>query len=129
MDNWLLFLIIGIGIISSFLNKKTKTISQGPISNPKETPTINFPDSKEEVRRIELANKRTETKRVDPAQHFEGRRETEKGRVRSNDAYSSETTENLMDFHIEPNKVAQGMIWSEILGPPRSKRAHSIRKR
>lgn len=128
MDNWLLFLIIGIGIISSFLNKKTKTISQGPISDP-ETPTINFPDSKEEVRRIELANKRTETKRVDPAQHFEGRRETEKGLVRSYNAYSSDSTENLMDIHIEPNQVAQGMIWSEILGPPRSKRAHSTRKK
>lgn len=144
MDNWLLFLIIGIGIITSFLNKKTKTISQGPVSKPKETEapsTSYYPDRREETRgnvqpkRPEEARwseqpKRKESGKIDSAQNFEGSRETKKERVNKLDTYLDESIkENFTAYKPEANQVAQGIIWSEILGPPRSKRPHSLRQR
>lgn len=144
MDNWLFFLIIGIGIVSSFLNKKTKTISQGPISKPKETEapsTSYYPDRKDEPRwneqpkRSETVRwneqpKRTETKKTAPVHHFEGAMESKVERVKKKDAYTDGSDrEGLTAFKLEHNQVAQGVIWSEILGPPRSRRPHSLRQR
>lgn len=145
MDNWLFFLIIGIGIVSSFLNKKTKTISQGPISKPKETeaPTTSYypdrrdeprwneqPKRSEDARRNEYGNKRTETKKTAPVQHFEGAKESKAEPVKKRDAYTGENDKAaLTAFKLEQNQVVQGIIWSEILGPPRSRRPHSLRQR
>jgi len=131
MDNWLFFLIVGIGIISSFLNKKTKTISQGPISKPfeVETPSTTYvPKYKVEARRSEKTNKTAPNSTV-AIQYTDGIKEIKQERVKKHDAYTERQKENLVDIKIEANQVAQGVIWSEILGPPRSRRPHSLRQR
>lgn len=125
MDNWLVFIIVAIFIISSLLNKKTKTVSQGPIAKPykAEAPSpVYTPDRREVARQAE--QRQTEQR------HHESRNITKEEQVKKHNAYSLESPkQNSRDFTIDINQAAKGIIWAEILGTPRSKRPHSLRQR
>lgn len=120
MDSWLVFIIVAIFIFSSLLNKKTKTVTQAPVAKPNKAvvpSSVNTPDRREESRRAEQRN-------------YEDRNKTREEQLNKQDSYSLESSrQNSVDFTIDISQAAKGIIWSEILGPPRSKRPHSLKRR
>lgn len=141
MDNWLIFVVIIIGIVSSFLNKKTKEITkETPVYRQKEYMPAPSPVPQKTVTtystpRIEQSLPKYKSSSYNNSA-ISGEGISIEGKTleyQSIDEENIEDNQNQKKLYssrdvnkaINPNQVAQGIIWAEILGPPRSKKPHS----
>lgn len=115
-----LILVILIGVISSFLKKKKETQPERKkvVKPPK--PHVHkqgtaTPLSKQRPARIEKVNKDHTAVPQQATVLREGNQILQDEEV----GESNKTTLNTA-----PNALIDGLIWSEVLGPPRSKRPH-----
>lgn len=147
MDNWLFFVIIIIGIISSFLNKKTKTVTKGPIARPGYDQPMDYPASEKNYDYKPLEVEYQTAAKKEPIEasgqfkkpeyhNYEGMEGREgftepKAKFTTNsytpDKQKSEANLVQKDegSKLEADQLLQGMIWAEILGSPRSKKPHN----
>ncbi|MFD2446110.1 hypothetical protein ACFSO7_19300 [Bacillus sp. CGMCC 1.16607] len=145
-DNWVVFLFI-IGAITSVLKKLKE--SNNDHSRTKQTewkkgrdfppivhenqPEILRSDSKPSMKkekrlekyedRKEVSEKSIQNEKITSIKHTSQQREKRKEII-------SEIEKNGEDFDFTPKKdnVIEGVIWAEILGPPRALKSHSTRR-
>jgi hypothetical protein len=138
-DNPLIIAVL-IGIISSLFNKakgQTKANPKPPKPFVENTPLpeiTNFEEVREEpVRTLDTEyrdmKKEAEAKIAALKQQqkrFEQKAERMNSTTRMNQSVRSNptATNNKATFQVDKEKLADAVIWSEILGPPRSKKPH-----
>ena len=129
-----IILVILIGIISSFF-KKVKTAQQESRENGKPNPLKVPPVKVEPVRRNKKQQRNSEGQ---GEQHYPQRKPANNQNERNNSLEQRSTAiknnqksvpvkkviEEVNTVQIDTERLVDGIIWSEVLGPPRSKKPH-----
>lgn len=146
LDNPLIIAIL-VGIISSIFKKRKNETKPTKKKSKNFWETVQLPnfDSSPEVKPLQKAEVyREET--VQPVRtiqedYLEAQRKADllkrdamdiEQNVKSNEAkrsYEASASQAKNDFEVDSNKLADAIIWSEILGPPRARRPHRSKLR
>jgi len=124
MENIIFFIIVAI--ISSLFRNKQKWVKEQPDQVPQtaRVPKRAFEMPDQSIQ-PDKTFKSTQQIITDEAQNYINQKPVTKP-VQKKQTLLSANSDNVMSTQsINKDQLVQGIIWSEILGPPRSKKPHS----
>lgn len=135
-----IFIIVIIGMITSFIKRLKGTKASEPSKEPDWKKMMNFPQMFDEPRQeVSSPSKEQQVTKSKLAQeYYEHKQTTEITKTRNTPRKESTSqrkevevrnkVEEKVGFSQSKENIIDGVIWAEILGPPRANKSHSHRR-